>query len=144
MRSPHTKFPPALCAKIAKLIVPFVSRDFRGFFTLWTDAVTSGPATVDKPSRLPADKITTRTPTMFCVGRGGTIAHKTFPASPWCNSFKVSVFGRPEAIKRYNNVLAQAPLKSSYLRQQERHWFVIAGHMKSVMPTRSLKRTNVK
>ena len=30
----------------------FVSRDFRRLFTLWTDAVTPGPATVDKPSRL--------------------------------------------------------------------------------------------
>ena len=116
MRDPHTKFPPALCAKFAKLIVLFVSRDFRGVFTLWTDAVTPGPATVDKPSRLPADKITTWTPTMLYVGRGRTIAHKTFPASPWCNSFKVSVFDRTEAIKRYNNVLAEDPLKSSYLR----------------------------
>ena len=93
-----------------------MSRDFREVFTLWTDAVTPNPATVDKPSRLPADKITTWTPTMLYVGRGGTIAHKTFPASPWCNSFKVSVFDRTEAIKRFNNVFAEDPLKSSYQR----------------------------
>ena len=53
---------------------------------------------------------------MLYVGSGGTIAHKTFAASPWCNSFKVSVFDRTEAIKRYNHVLAEDPLKSSYLR----------------------------
>ena len=61
---PHTKIPPALCTRFAKLIVPFVSPDARGLFTLWTDVMTPAPATVDKPSRLPANKITTWTPTM--------------------------------------------------------------------------------
>ena len=38
--------------------------------------------TFHAPSRLPADKISTWTPTTLYVGRRGTIAHKTFPASP--------------------------------------------------------------
>ena len=49
---PHTEFPPALCTTFANSSFLFVSRDFRGLFALWTDAVTPGPATVDKPSRL--------------------------------------------------------------------------------------------
>ena len=49
------------------------------------------------------------------MGRGGTIAHRTFPASPWRNSFKVSVFGRTEAIKRCSNVLGRDPLKRALL-----------------------------
>ena len=52
---------------------------------------------------------------MLFVGRGGTIAHKTFPASPWGNSFRVSIFGRTEAIKRYSNALSQDPLKRALL-----------------------------
>ena len=42
MNDPHNKFPPALCTRFAKLIVLFVSRDFRGLFTLWTDVMTPG------------------------------------------------------------------------------------------------------
>ena len=68
MNDPHTKFPPALCTTFANLIVPFASRVFRRLFTL--------------PAVSPADKISTWTPTTLYVGRGGTIAHKTFPASP--------------------------------------------------------------
>ena len=47
--------------------------------------------------------------------RGGTIDQKTFPPSPWSNSFKVAVFGRTQAIKHYRNALAQHPLKRALL-----------------------------
>ena len=65
--------------------------------------------------RLSADKITSWAPTMFHLGRFGTIAHKTFPASSWGNSFKVSVFGRNQTIKHHSNVFVQDPLKRAIL-----------------------------
>ena len=42
----HTKFPSALCTKFAQLIVLLLSQDFRGLFTLWTDAITTCAATL--------------------------------------------------------------------------------------------------
>ena len=42
----HTNFPPAVCAKFAQLIVLFLSQDFRGLFTLWTDAITTCAVTL--------------------------------------------------------------------------------------------------
>ena len=75
----------------------------------------TSPATIDKPSRLAADEITTWTPTMLYVGRGGTIAKKTCPASPWGNKLRVAKFGRTEAIKQWSKTLTQDPLKRALL-----------------------------
>ena len=52
---------------------------------------------------------------MLYVGRGGTIAHRTFSASLGDNNFRVSIFGRSEAIKRCSNALAQDRLKRALL-----------------------------
>ena len=107
-------------AQFAELVAPFVSRDSHGFFTLWSGAIAPDSAAVVKPSRLSADEITSWAPTMLYVGRGGTIAHKTFPASPWGNSFKVLVFGRTQAIKHHSYALVQDPLKRAPLANVRR------------------------
>ena len=91
---PHTRFPPALCTKFAKLC----EARFSGTFHALTDAVTLGAATVAMPSRLPTDEINTWTPAMVYVGRGGTIALKTFPGFPFEQQFQSVVLGRTETI----------------------------------------------
>ena len=58
MREPHTQFRANLCTRFAKFVAPFVCRDSRKLFTLWSDATSPTSVTVVKPSRLPADEIT--------------------------------------------------------------------------------------
>ena len=122
-----------------------MSRDSHGFFTLWSGAIAPDSAAVVKPSRLSADKITSWAPTMLYVGRGGTIAHKTFPASPWGNSFKVLVFGRTQAIKHHSNALVQDPLKRALLPTFAGKALVChcPAH-EECQQTRLFKRTNLK
>ena len=84
---PRPKFSPALCSRFANLLVPFVSEDSRGLFTLWTEVMNPCSKTIIRPHRLPADQITTWSPTMLYVGRGKT-THKTLPASSWGNIFE--------------------------------------------------------
>ena len=100
----------------------FVSRDFRGLFTLWADAVVRSLATLDKPGRLPADEITTWPLTMLYESTCGTIAKKSFPSSPWCSKFQVAKFGRTEAIKQNSKTRSS---KLSCQHQQARNLFTI-------------------
>ena len=115
----------------------FCESDFRGLFTLCADAVMRRLATFDKPSRLPADEITSWRPTMLHGSRGGTIAKKSFPASPWRNKFRVAQFGRTEAIKQYSKTRSS---ELSCQHQQARNLFAIEG----ATPMRLLRRVNLK
>ena len=115
MNDPHTKFPPALCTTFANLIVLFASPDSRGLFTLWTDVTTAGPKTDVKPSRLQETGSPLGHPR--CCTWAGEVPLRTRPFQhlPAGNSFRVSVFGRTEAIKRYSSALAQDPHKGALL-----------------------------
>ena len=115
MKQCRIKFHPNLCTLFAKCVAPFVCRDSRKLFALWSDTISPASAAVVKPFRLPVDKITSWAPTVLYMWSGGTIHQMTFPPSPNGNSFKMAVFGRTQAIKHYRNALAQDPLKRALL-----------------------------